>query len=242
MNRLALMVLRNFWRVPGLYGKLCHYAKNTDNYSEEEKYKHIQYILKLAVKSGNVDLKVYGKENIPEKNGFMMYANHQGLFDIVAIAASCDSPWGAVLKQELYKLPFLKQLTECTKSYPMNRDDLRQSMQVIQSVTKEVQKGRNYLIFPEGTRSKKGNQMLEFHSGSFKCALKAKCPIIPIALIDSFKVLDQKGSKQVTVQLHYLKPIYFEEYKGMSTVELSKMVRSRIEKVVSEKSYCDIWN
>ena len=53
-------------------------------------------------------------------------------------------------------------------------------------------------------------------------------------------MLDQKGSKKVTVQLHYLEPIYYEEYKGLSTVELAKLVRTRIEKTVYEKAYCDI--
>lgn len=236
MNRLLLMVLRNFWRVPAAYGKLCHYAKHTEQYEEKVKYKHIQYIMKLAVKSGNINLQVYGKENIPKEDGFLIYANHQGLFDIVALAATCDRPWAAVLKKELYKLPLLKQMVDCTKSYPMDREDIKQSMQVIQAVTKELEKGRNYLIFPEGTRSKNGNQMLDFHGGSFKCATKAKCPILPVALIDSYKVLDQKGSKQVIVQLHYLEPIYYEEYKGLSTVELAKLVRTRIEKTVYEKA------
>lgn len=165
---------------------------------------------------------------------FLMYANHQGLFDIIALSATCDKPWAAVLKKELYKLPFLKQVVDCTKSYPMDREDLRQSMEVIQAVTKEVKNGRNYLIFPEGTRSKKGNQMLEFHGGSFKCATKAKCPILPIAFIDSFKVLDQKGSRKVTVQIHYLEPISYEEYKDLKATELAKMVHARIEKTVSE--------
>ena len=79
--------------------------------------------------------------------------------------------------------------------------------------------------------------MLEFHGGSFKCATKAKCPILPIALIDSYKVLDQKGSKPVTVQIHFLEPIPYEEYKELNTVELAEMVHSKIEKVVidSEK-------
>lgn len=234
MNRLVLMVLKNFWKVPGAYGKLCYYAKHTDKYSEEKKYRHIQYILKTAVKSGNIDLQVFGKENIPEEDGFLMYANHQGLFDIIALSATCDKPWAAVLKKELYKLPFLKQVVDCTNSYPMDREDLRQSMEVIQAVTKEVKNGRNYLIFPEGTRSKKGNQMLEFHGGSFKCATKAKCPILPIAFIDSFKVLDQKGSRKVTVQIHYLEPISYEEYKDLKATELAKMVHARIEKIVSE--------
>lgn len=234
MNRLVLMILRNFWKVPGAYGKLCHYAKHTDKYDEETKYRHIQYIMKQAVKSGNIDLQVYGKENIPKENGFLMYANHQGLFDIMAMVASCDIPWAAVLKKELYQIPFMKQIVDCTRSYPMDREDIRQSMQVIKAVTEEVKNGRNYLIFPEGTRSKQGNQMLEFHGGSFKCATKAKCPILPIALIDSYKVLDQKGSKRVTVQIHYLEPIYYEEYKDLKATELARLVHSKIEETIRE--------
>lgn len=236
MNRLVMMVMKNFWRVPTAYWKLCHYAKHTDKYPEDVKYKHIQYVLKIAVNSGNIDLQVTGRENIPDGGGFLLYGNHQGLFDILAIVSTCDTPIAAVLKKELYEIPFLKQIVDCTYSFPMDRDDLRQSMEVIQNVIKEVKKGRNYLIFPEGTRSKKGNEMLEFHSGSFKCAAKTKCPIIPFALIDSYEVLDQKGSKPVTVQLHYLDPIPYEEYAGMKTPEIAEMVRSRIEAVIKEKT------
>jgi len=103
---------------------------------------------------------------------------------------------------------------------------------VIQSVIKEVQGGRNYLIFPEGTRSKSTNELLEFHNGSFRCAVKAKCPVVPIALVDCYKVLDQKGSKPITVQIHYLEPIQYEEYQDMNTKELAALVRGRIEEKV----------
>lgn len=234
MNRIVLMVLRNLGKVPGAYAKLCHYAKHTDDYPEEEKYAHIQYILKLALKSGNIDLAVTGLENIPKEDGFMMYANHQGLFDIVALAGTFPRPFGAVLKKELKDIPFLKQLIACTKSFPMDRDDLKQSMKVMVEVTKEVKEGRNYLIFPEGTRSKLGNQMLPFHAGSFRCALKAKCPIVPIALIDCFKVFDEKGSKPLKAQLHYMEPIPFEEYGHLKSVELADMVQKRIEEKIKE--------
>lgn len=236
MNRILLMVLRNFWKVPGAWIRLCRYAKHPDRYPEMEMYRHIQYILKLAVKSGNIDLQVTGKENIPEENGYLMYANHQGLFDILAIVATFDGPLAAVLKKELAEIPFLKQIKDCTHSFPMDREDIKQSMGVILNVIKEIKKGRNYLIFPEGTRSKKGNQMQEFHAGSFKCATKTKCPILPVALIDSFKVLDQKGCKPVAVQIHYLEPIYYEEYKDMNTLELAALVRSRIEAAIEKNS------
>lgn len=234
MNRLAMMVLKNLHRVPGAYAKLCHYAKYTDNYPAQEKWDHICYIMKLAVKAGNIDLQVSGLENIPapDSGGFLMYGNHQGLFDVMAVASTCATPLSAVLKKELMEVPLLKQIRFCTYSYGMDREDVRQSLTVIQNVTKDVQNGSHFLIFPEGTRSKNGNVMGEFHGGSFRCALKAKCPIIPIAFVDCFKVLDQKGSKPVCVQIHYLKPIPYEEYKDLKTVELAALVKSRIQEVL----------
>ena len=232
MNRIVTMVLKNFWRVPGMYSKLCRYAKHPDDYPELERFGHIQRIMELAIQSGNIDLQVHGLEKIPQEDGFLYYSNHQGLFDVVAIAGTCPRFCAAVCKKELEGIPFVQQVMDCTKSFAMDREDVKQSLRVIQAVTEEVKKGRNYLIFPEGTRSKNGNVMGEFHGGSFRCALKAKCPVVPVAVIDCYKVLDQKGSKPVSVQLHYLDPIPYEEYKDMKTVELAALVKSRIQAVI----------
>ena len=234
MNRLALMFLKNLHKIPKELGRLNHYAKHTDKYPELEKWQQIQHVMQLAVSAGNIDLKVYGKENIPKENGFMLYGNHQGLFDVLAIASTCDAPLGIAYKKELKNVPILKQIFACTKSFAMDREDVRQSLTVIQAVTQEVKNGRNYVIFPEGTRSKLGNQMLDFHGGSFRCAVKAKCPVIPMAFIDSFKVLDEKGSKPVSVQIHYLQPIEYEEYKDMKAAELATLVKQRIQEVLDQ--------
>ena len=233
MNRIVLMVLRNITKVPGLYSKLCRYAKNPDAYPEQERWDHIRHILNLAVKSGNLELQVSGIENIPAPGDpFMMYANHQGLFDVVAIASTCPTPLGAVLKKELQGIPFVQQVIDCTKSFPMDRNDVRQSLTVIQNVTEELKNGRSYIIFPEGTRSKNGNQMGDFHGGSFRCAIKAKCPILPVALIDSFKVFDQKGSAHLSVQLHYLPLIPYEEFAGLKATEVAALVKERIAQTI----------
>ena len=232
MNRIARMVLRNIFRAPTMFAKLWHYAKYTDQYPEQEKWTHIHKMLRYAVDAGNVDLQVFGKENLPEQDGFVLYANHQGMFDVVALASDWERPLAAVLKKELADVPLLKQIRQCTYSFAMDREDVRQSLTVIKGVTEEVLKGRNYLIFPEGTRSRNGNVMGEFHGGSFRAAMKAQCPIVPVCFIDSFKVLDQKGSKRVSVQMHYLKPIAYEEYKNLKTVDVAELVKSRIQAVL----------
>lgn len=229
MNRLALMVIKNLFRLPGYYGKLCKYAKTPENYTEAEMYFHIQKMLQLGTKAGNVTIETHGRENIPAESGFVMYSNHQGLFDVVCTVADMPVPMSAVFKKEIENVPMIREIASCLKGLPMDRDDVRQSLEVIRAVTKELQAGRNYLIYPEGTRSKNGNVMGEFHHGSFRCAISAKCPILPICVIDTYKVLDQKGSKPLTVQLHYLKPIMPEEYKGMKTNQLAELVKSRIQ-------------
>ena len=228
MNRIALMILKNLTKFPAAFIKLCHYAKHTEKYSWQEKWDHIHYMMGLAVKGGNVDLQVTGLDNLPKDRAFMLYGNHQGMFDVLAIASTCPVPLAVVYKKELKGVPLLQQIYDCTRSYAMDREDVRQSLTVIQNVTRELQDGRSFVIFPEGTRSRKGNEMLEFHGGSFRCALKAKCPIVPMAFIDSFKVLDEKGSDRVAVQLHYLPIIEYEEFKNMKTVELAALVKERI--------------
>jgi len=233
MNRLTRILLKNIHRLPGLYAGLCRYAKGTDDYPEQEKYDFICSILSHVISSGNVNLEVTGLENIPQEGGMLLYGNHQGMFDIVALAHTCPRPLAAVCKIELAKVPLVKQIIACTKSFPMDRDDVRQSLTVIQNVTEEVKKGRAYVIFPEGTRSKTGNTMRPFHAGSFRAAIKGKVAVLPVAFVDCFKVLDQPGSQPLTVQMHYLKPIMPEEYAGMKAADLAQLVQSRIEACIA---------
>ena len=74
--------------------------------------------------------------------------------------------------------------------------------------------------------------MTDFKAGCFKSAVKAKAPIVPVALIDSYKVFNSFNFKKVFTQVHYLKPIFYEEYKNMKTNEIALLVRERIQKVI----------
>lgn len=232
MKRILMMVFRNLLFVPGAWIKLCWYASHVDNYTEEQRYKLLKMIDNHAIKGGNIKIDAHGVENLPEEGGYIMYPNHQGMFDILAIMYEIVRPISVVIKKEAANIPFLKQVIACVKGFAMDREDIRQSMEVILNVTKEVKSGRIYVIFPEGTRSRMGNKLLEFKGGSFKAATKAKCPIVPVALIDSFKAFDTGSISQITVQVHYLKPLLYEEYKDMKTVEIAEEVKRRIEETI----------
>lgn len=229
MRRILLMVIRNILFVPVYWYKLCYDARHVEKYTEEEHYELLRYIDHRANTSGNINIKVYGQENIPDDNGFMFYPNHQGLYDVLAIMEACPRPFSVVAKKEVANVPFLKQVFACMKAYMIDREDVRQSLQVIINVSNDVKAGKNFLIFPEGTRSKKGNQVQEFKGGSFKAATRAKCPIVPVALVNCFVPFDSKTTEQVDVQVHFLKPLLYDEYKDMKTTEIAAIVKERIQ-------------
>lgn len=233
MKRILYMIIKNIFLVPFMWIKLCHYAKHVDKYSAYEQLKMLKYIVKRANKGGNVIIKSYGQENIPKESGFIYYPNHQGLYDVLALIDTTTQPFSVVSKIEMKNTPFLKQVFKCIGVQFMDRDDIRQSLTVIKNVSKEVAGGKNYVIFPEGTRSKNGNQPGEFKSGSFKAATMAKCPIVPVALINAFQPFDTNSIKQAEVQIHYLRPIPYEEYKDMKTTQISEVVQKRIEEVIA---------
>ncbi|GFI46739.1 1-acyl-sn-glycerol-3-phosphate acyltransferase [Lachnospiraceae bacterium] len=229
--RIALMVIRLFLKAPYYLFRIWWCGKSS-KISFEEAYWYIKMVTQKANRAGRVTIETYGIENLPEKDGFIFFPNHQGLFDVLVFLDSCPRPFSFVAKKEAGNIILLKQVMKALGAYAMDREDIRQSMKVIQKVADNVKQGKNFLIFPEGTRSRMGNKMLEFKGGSFKSAVKAKCPIVPCTLIDSFKPFDENSIRPVTVKLIYMPPMYYEEYKDMKTVEIASELKRRIEETM----------
>lgn len=236
MKRITLMLIRNIIFLPYMITRLLYHAAHVDKYTDEEHNQMLKFIVKKANKGGNVTLEEHGIENIPNENGFMIYPNHQGMYDMLALVGTCHQPLSTISKIEVQNVIFLKHALKCIKAFYIDRSNVKQSMQVILKVIEQVKLGRNYVIFAEGTRSKNGNNTLEFKGGSFKVATKTKCPIVPVALVNSFIPFDSKTIKQITVQVHYLKPLMYEDYKEMKTTEIAEYVRTEIQKVLDSES------
>lgn len=233
MERILLMVIRSIFQLPFWTYKISKYC-NVDKYPEETRYNFLHQLTTRVNKRGRVTISCYGLENLPKDNGYIIYGNHQGLFDALILLQTHIRPFTTVSKIEVKNVFFIKQVFTVLQSKFIDRDDVRQSMKIMMEVTKEVKEGRNYLIFPEGTRSKNGNHLGEFKGGSFKSAMNAKCPIVPIAIIDSFKAFDTHSIKKLNVQIHYLKPLYYEDYKDMKSGEIAALVASQIENTIQE--------
>lgn len=233
--RIALMIFSVIFVFPIYLIRLAIFGKSKN----WDRFKAHDYIQKRAINAnrhGRVKVDVHGVENLPDKDGFVLFPNHQGMYDMLVFFESCPRPFAFVAKQETRNIPLLKQTIAATHSLTMDRKNLRQSMGVIQEMTRRIKEGENFVIFAEGTRSRMGNKMNDMKPGSFKSAVKAEAPIVPVALMDCFKPFDEGSVKKVTVKAFYLKPLYFEEYKDMSTQEIAAEVKRRIEEVIAANS------
>ncbi len=197
------------------------------------------YIRKAVIKAnrvGRVTVDAQGIENIPQDESFIFYPNHQGMFDALALWECCERPFAFVSKKEVVNLILLKQIIKAVGSLAIDREDVRQSMTVIKEITEQVKSGRNFMIFAEGTRSREGNKVQEFKGGSFKAAQKAKCPIVPVALIDCFKPFDESSIRKITVKVRILPPLRYEDYKDMKTVEIAEYVKNAISNTIEAET------
>lgn len=226
-KRIKMMIARNIPRVPWMFIRMMTLS-DSKRISIEKKYDIVREIAYYGCKSGNVTVHATGFEQLDDINGYILYPNHQGLFDVMGIVDNDPHPFSVVIKKETEKIFGLHQLVSLLDGLYIDREDPRQGLAIINEVAERAKNGRNTLIFAEGTRSKNGNQVGEFKGGSFKAATKSKCPIVPIAIIDSYLPFDKNTTEQTDVYIHLLKPILYEEYQGMKTTEIAEMVRSRI--------------
>lgn len=234
MLRIGLIVIRVLWILPyWLFVKVRRYI-HIDQYSLEERYGFIHKVVVPVNKKGRVNVACFGLENLPEQSGYLLAPNHQGLEDPLAIFQTHERPIRAIVKKELVKVPIVGSVITMLECIPMDRSDVRGSVRIIKEAANAIKAGQNFFVFPEGTRCRNKNNILEFKGGTFKIATSAKAPIVPVAILESYRVFDENSIKKVTVQIHYLPPLYYDDYKDMHTNDIAKVVHDRIEECIKK--------
>lgn len=128
-------------------------------------------------------LRAKGQEHLPE-GGFVLAANHNSNFD----------PWplGMPLfprrylrfmgKSELFRTP-VKQFITAAGAFPVRRGE--KDTVAIETATQLCREGHVVVMFPEGTRRKKGlrkRHVARAHSGAARIALDAGVPLVPAGI------------------------------------------------------------
>lgn len=232
MLRFIYVIMMNLHRAPYIIPKMRHEANHPEKYTEEQRYELSQHVIYLMNRSGRITTKATGLENLPKDGGYIMYPNHQGKYDVLGIMYTHKKPCSFVMDKMKSHTILVREFVDLVQGRRLEKDNPRQGISVINDVAKSVAAGKRFILFPEGGYHHNHNQVSEFKAGSFKIALKSKAPIIPVALIDSYKVFNSLSFGPITTYVHYLKPLFYEEYCHMSSREIAALVRSRIEEKI----------
>lgn len=136
-------------------------------------------------------VRVEGARRLDSQRHYIFVANHQSMLDIMALCyLNRQFKW--VAKEELFRLPFLGWSMSLAGYVRLKRGQSRSIRDAYDQAGRWVREGMSVLFFPEGTRSLDG-ELGAFKPGAFKLALKARVPVVPIAISGTRDLL-VKGS------------------------------------------------
>jgi 1-acyl-sn-glycerol-3-phosphate acyltransferase len=156
-------------------------------------------------------LRARGQEHLPAAGGFVLAANHNSNFD----------PWplGVTLfpkrylrfmgKSELFWTPF-KQFATAAGAFPVRRGQA--DLEAMATATQLCREGHIVVMFPEGTRRKKGLRKkyeARAHTGAARIALDANVPLVPVGIVGT----DRLG-KLAQLRVAYGPPIQLDDLAG----------------------------
>lgn len=228
MFRFFWVILMNLFRIPYYVMKAELWQTHIDDFSEKQRYSLALKVANMVRRTAGIRTSVYGVSNLPKEGGYVMYANHQGKYDALGIMLAHRQPCSVVMDEKRSNGIVVKQFLDMVGGKRLQKDNLKQSMKIIYEVAEEVAQGKKYIIFPSGGYWNASNRVDSFKPGSFKAAIRAKAPIVPVAIIDSYKAFETNTLGPIRTQVHFLKPIPYEEYKDKKAVEIAKQVEDTI--------------
>ena len=239
MLRFLIAIITNLKRGPAFISTMRKMTKHPEKYSERDKYAYALKIVRSLMKSARISTKVYGVENLPKEGGYVMYPNHQGKYDVLGIMYGHRDPCTFVMDKAKSYGFMVREMVDLLGAKRLMLDDVRQNIIIMDKITKEVQEGKRYILFSEGGYDNNGNIVQRFKPGSFKCAMRAKVPIIPVTLIDSYIAFNSLKKGPVNTKVIFGKPIMYEDYKDLKTPEVANIVRNIIISTMEEYGVFD---
>lgn len=189
--------------------------------------------LRLSVNSGTAILGIHnritGWENLPtgETAAAILLVKHQSLWETFTMISIMPHPLAYVFKKELLRIPFFGW---AIGSLDMIHIDRKQGAQAFSKVVEQgrrlLAKGTWVIMFPEGTRTARGQQGV-YKTGGTRLAIETGAPVVPVA-VTSARCWPKKAFIKTpgTVDISIGKPI---PSIGREPAELMREVEAWIE-------------
>ena len=158
------------------------------------------------------------------------------MFDIAINYWKLPPLVGFVSKLEMKKFPFLSWWMRLVNCLFLDRENIKEGMKTIIKGTERLKAGISMFIFPEGTRSKHEEDMLEFKEGSMKMAEKAGVLVVPVAITNTSACFEDHFPKvkKTHVIIEYGKPIDLSAMDKETRKHAGAYTRGIIQEMVSK--------
>jgi 1-acyl-sn-glycerol-3-phosphate acyltransferase len=115
-----------------------------------------------------------------DRAAYVVVANHESTADPFLLSwLPWDMRW--IAKEELFRPPLTGWAMRLGGDIPLRRGDRESIRAMMDECDRALAGGISIMVFPEGTRSKNGD-MLPFKDGAFQMAIRARVPVLPVAI------------------------------------------------------------
>lgn len=163
---------------------------------------------------------VKGAENVPTDGAAILASNHLSFVDSVFLPLVLNRSVTFLAKAEYFrgrgfKGWLVRQFFIATGQLPIDRSGGKASEDSLNTGLEVLAQGKLLGIYPEGTRSPDG-RLYRGRTGIARMVLEAKVPIIPVAMIDTEKVMPigQRIPNVQRVGIVFGKPLDFSRFEG----------------------------
>ncbi|WP_337041879.1 lysophospholipid acyltransferase family protein [Emticicia sp. 17c] len=166
-------------------------------------------------------LKITYEAKLDPKKAYVFCANHFSYLDIALMGTIIRNYFAFLGKSSVKKVPlFGYMFTQL--HIQVDRSDKSSRTKALKRAIKALKAGRSIMIFPEGgIHSTDFPQMVQpFKDGAFSMAIENQVPIVPISLVDNYKIMPN-----IRMSWHPLRVIFHTpiETTGMTKDNLAAL-------------------
>ncbi len=184
---------------------------------------------RIVLAASFVRIRILHPERISKGRSYVIVANHQSFYDILAIVTTLGIQFRWVIKKGILKLPLFGYALYAARNIFIDRSNPREAMESIRKGTDRLPPGVSIVIFPEGGRSMDGS-IRPFKKGGFVIAVEKKWPILPVT-INGSRAIHAKTARGVSpgvIEVVISEPIDTALYGPESMDALIERARSAV--------------
>jgi 1-acyl-sn-glycerol-3-phosphate acyltransferase len=233
-----LVAVLTFVSALNLKRKSRHYRKDSNFYMPQERYKMVYKFVKKVLYILNVKVQVDKSFLTIPKKPVLYIINHKSNIDPIVIFKALyenltedemKTIWFKFVgKIELEKKKnFITSILILLDTLFIDRDNLRQQLQVFNSQVSHIEKNNSVIVFIEGTRIYE-HELGDFKAAALKLSFKTLAPIQPIVIFGSSGLFDKNKSGRIkgrTCYIKALKVLNMHDYLHSNEVFLASKIK-----------------